>query len=51
MSTSYIIQVYFPKKEDSSHWIYKILEENFREDPLKLWTQQLIAQKIREGKR
>ena len=22
---------------DSSHWIYKILEENFSEDPLKLW--------------
>ena len=22
-----------------SHWIYKILEENFSEDPLKLWSR------------
>ena len=24
---------------DESHWIYKILEENFSEDPLKLWSR------------
>jgi hypothetical protein len=24
---------------DSSHRIYKIFEENFSEDPLKLWTK------------
>jgi hypothetical protein len=26
-------------------------EENFSKDPLKLWTRQSIAHKIREGKR
>ena len=25
------------KTIDESHWIYKILEENFSENPLKLW--------------
>ena len=26
------------KAIDESHWIYKILKENFNENPLKLWS-------------
>ena len=29
------------KAIDESHWIYKILEENFSDDPLKLWSRSL----------
>jgi hypothetical protein len=35
---------------DSSHWIYKILEENFSENPLKQWSKspQLCSLKLKD---